>query len=218
MVHSKLFDRYTKVLYFFPDRFDEFRSKEYLDSLNKSQIMHQSHGNKVSFISRRMEKRMMCDAIVSNKPIFLGVKTADCLPILLYEKQKHFIAGIHAGWRGLQNGIVYNTIRLMRQYGCESLDIIAVIGPHIESCCYSGSRQFSLLFKSKYPGSLFQSQHQWHLDLSKIAIQQFNECGIVDQHIENINICTSCHSNYYSYRRDGRICGRMTHIIGMRSS
>ena len=78
------------------------------------------------------------DAIITNqRNLPIAVLTADCVPILLYDKEKDIIAAIHAGWRGAYKGIIKNVVKFMIKKGCKSKNILAAIGPSISSSNYN---------------------------------------------------------------------------------
>ena len=100
----------------------KFRIKKNLNFVSKKlqikeknlKLMYQTHSNKVSIITRKNlgKKRFHSDAMITTlKGIGIGVLTADCVPILLYENKKRIVGCIHAGWRGAFLGIIENTIK-----------------------------------------------------------------------------------------------------------
>ena len=98
-------------------------------------LVHQTHSNKFIFINKKFnsnKKRFKADAIITNQPqLPIAILTADCVPILLFDKKKNIIAAIHAGWKGAYKGIVHNVIKFMIKKGCKSKNIIGAIGPAI---------------------------------------------------------------------------------------
>ena len=75
-------------------------------------MMNQTHSNKVEVVSEENDsKKINCDAMLTkSSKIALSVLTADCIPILIYEKNKEIVGCIHAGWKGAVNGIIENTL------------------------------------------------------------------------------------------------------------
>ena len=139
----------------------------------------------------------------------LCIQSADCLPILIWDKGGREIAAVHAGWQGLASGIIENAIR-----NFESADLTAWIGPHIRSCHYEVDIRLYDKF-SRYPESLVQGEdaEHWQLSLARVASLQLSDAG-VDQVLQS-DSCTACDGErFFSYRRDGR-CGRMATLIWM---
>ena len=139
----------------------------------------------------------------------LCIQSADCLPILIWDKGGREIAAVHAGWQGLASGIIENAIR-----NFESADLTAWIGPHIRSCHYEVDIRLYDKF-SRYPESLVQGEdaEHWQLSLARVASLQLSDAG-VDQVLQS-DSCTACdEERFFSYRRDG-LCGRMATLIWM---
>ena len=97
-------------------------------------LLHQIHSNKFVFINKysKYSKKKRADAVITDTPkLPIAILTADCAPILIYDKQKKMIAAIHAGWKGVYKGIISKVINFMIKKGCENANMIAVIGPCI---------------------------------------------------------------------------------------
>jgi len=145
--------------------------------------------------------------ITSLKEVGIGIRTADCVPILIVDRNKSIVAAVHAGWRGTVSEIAGNTVNTIKsEYGIDSSLLIAVIGPSISSCCYEVGEDVATLFKERFSDCgqyLFESgESKYVLDLgiaNKIALEK---AGVVD--IEILDICTKCNANFYSYRREGK--------------
>ena len=103
-------------------------------------LVKQVHSNKFVFLnynSKIKTRSIVGDAIISErKGIPIAILTADCVPILIYDKQKEMIAAIHAGWRGAYKGIVQKVIQFMFKRGCKPKNMIAAIGPAISKKSY----------------------------------------------------------------------------------
>ena len=103
--------------------------------MNKIVLLNQIHSNKFYYLDKKSKpnlKKFIGDALVTNKsntPI--GVLTADCAPILIFDKKNKTIAAIHAGWKGAYKGIIKKVINFMIKKGSSTKDITAVIGPCI---------------------------------------------------------------------------------------
>ena len=116
-------------------------------------LVHQTHSNKFIFINKNYKfkkKRVKADAIITNqKRIPIAVLTADCVPLLLYDKRKDIIAAVHAGWKGAFKGIIKNVLSYMKKKGCSSRDIVAAIGPCIRQNSYNVKKDFQKKFVKK---------------------------------------------------------------------
>lgn len=145
--------------------------------------------------------------ITSLKDVGIGIRTADCVPILIVDRSKSIVAAVHAGWRGTLSEIIRNTvITINSEYGIDPSQLTSVIGPSISRCCYEVGQDVATLFKEKFSDCdlyLFESgESKYLLDLgtaNKIALER---AGVLD--IEVVDICTKCNANFYSYRREGK--------------
>lgn len=147
------------------------------------------------------------DAIISNKNNeIVGVFTADCVPVILYDTDKNIIAAIHSGWKGTIGDISRKTAEIMKnKYG--AMNIKALIGPHIGSCCYEVSEELALKFSEKY-GNEVRDDRMLNLEY---AIRKQLEGIVENKNIKSLNICTNCNKKYkmHSYRRDSENAGRL---------
>jgi YfiH family protein len=186
------------------------------------------------------------DASITNRPgLLLSVQTADCVPVLLVDPQKRAIAAIHAGWRGTLQRIVTKAIgRMQMQFGTESANLLAAIGPSIGGCCYEVGTEVASQFKSQFPNASAWFDElrtgdepnplQWlnmappgHqpppknvlLDLRKANSDQLLEAGVLSSNILVSDLCTACRRDLlFSYRKEGAMTGRLLSVIAIRPS
>lgn len=159
-----------------------------------------------------------CDALVTNtKDIFLSISVADCVPIFLYDCNKHTIAAIHSGWKGSQNKILLKAIKVMEQeFSSNIKDVFAYIGYSASKCCYEVGFDVASQFEEKYYQR--KNESKFLLDLKCFNSDILIEAGVPKEQIEISEFCTICNPNFlHSYRRDGKNAGRMLGIIGMKS-
>jgi YfiH family protein len=169
-------------------------------------VMQQIHSGNVSVITHTQQKRIAeIDGLVTNqKNIPLAVLTADCLPIMLYD-HKNYVVGIsHAGYRGLLNHIVEHTLeKFVSNFNSNPEDILVGIGPSIETMCYEVGKEVIDEFENVFPAlknMYVKKDGKFYLDLRKIALQCLMQQGILEEHIEIMDICTKCDEHFYSYR------------------
>jgi YfiH family protein len=155
------------------------------------------------------------DALVANFPdTYLGILTADCLPIFVVDQKKRVIAAIHAGRQGTALHIMTRVLKKMEEeFGCSLRDLHIGMGPSIGPCCYEIDER---VFHPEWePFSISKRGRRWMLDLAKMNIAQMKEKGIEEEQITWINLCTNCHSDlFFSYRKEGRT-GRQLSFIGI---
>jgi polyphenol oxidase len=150
------------------------------------------------------------DALVTDqKGFFVGVYTADCLPILLMDPRKKVVAAIHAGWRGSLLGVAQKALeRMIKTFQCAPEEVLGAIGPGIGVCCYEVGN--IVLEPYSHDPELEQVVHlkkdgKGMLDLTTLNRQQLLKSGLQEKHIFTVGLCTYCHSDLFtSYRRDGK--------------
>jgi YfiH family protein len=168
--------------------------------------MKQIHSGKVSLIENVKTTQIQdTDGMITDKAyIPLAVLTADCLPLLFYDPKKNVIAVAHAGYKGLLNHIIEQTIdRFISDFKSNPKDIIVGIGPSIERDCYEVGEERIEEFKTAFPQfkNVYSVRNgRYYLDLPSVAQQCLVKEGILEKNIEVMDICTKCDSNFYSYR------------------
>lgn len=163
-------------------------------------------------INAEIETNRDADASVTRSALTpLVIMTADCLPIMLCDKQGHEIAAIHAGWRGLFNGIIENTLHKMTS---KPEELLAWIGPAISQKHYEVGAEVYESFTGTYRKSInsFKTHgSKWLADLPKIAELVLNDLGI--NAVYQSNLCTfSLEKEFYSYRRQSQT-GRIATLV-----
>ncbi len=169
-------------------------------------LLHQIHSNKFIFLNNYSQntKKFKADAIITNvAKLPIAILTADCAPILLYDKHKNMIAAIHAGWRGAFKGIVSKVINFMVKKGCKKNHIIAAIGPCISQKSYNVREDFKKKFLKKNKKNLIffkKRKDALYFDLSSYIKFQLKSMNI--SKIDMINIDTfDKKNNFFSARR-----------------
>lgn len=158
------------------------------------------------------------DALVSLRPEFtIGVRTADCLPIIVVGGGTRSIGVIHAGWRGTVANIAGESVRAMVcQFGTEPGEIWAAIGPGIGACCFEVGPEVAERFRGIFPERVDLS-HQTHIDLAEANRRLLIEAGVPASQIELSGLCTVCRAGeFHSYRREKERAGRMVSAAGHR--
>ena len=170
-------------------------------------LLHQIHSNKFIFINNKFKykkKRVKADAIITNQnKLPIAVLTADCVPLLIYDKKRNMIAAIHAGWKGAFKGIIKKVINFMLKNGCKKNDIIAALGPCIKQNNYNVKEDFQKKFiKKDKKNKIFfkKKKNMIYFDLPNFVISQLKSIKITN--IDSINIDTfDKKNNFFSARR-----------------
>ncbi len=147
-------------------------------------LLNQVHSNKVIFINKKNNKKLIGDALFTNKrKIAIGILTADCAPIFLFDPVNKFIAAIHAGWKGAFKQIIKKTVYALIKKGSKKKNIIASIGPCISQKNYEVKYDFLnkflkqdkkniLYFKFKNKRIYFELNHYIKNQLKKTGIKK----------------------------------------------
>lgn len=155
--------------------------------------------------------------VTAEKDLLLSVRTADCVPVLLCDKNKKICAAVHAGWRGTVGGITKNAVRMMSEMGIDKDDILVAIGPCIGKCCYEVGEEVREEFVSlspEYSAFFTPVGDKFMLDLTLANIKILEDAGISARNISCCDICTKCHEeHFYSHRRSGSVRGTMSAFI-----
>ena len=170
-------------------------------------LLNQMHSNKFYFIKKNYKinkKKFVGDALITNtKNIALGILTADCAPVLIYDKRQKIISAIHAGWRGAFKGIVTNVVKFLLKNGSKPKDLTGVIGPCISNKDYEVQKDFKYKFckKSKKNKLFFiKRKNRTYFSLNKYVYYQLKKLGIKNIEIINKNTFTP-KNNFFSARR-----------------
>ncbi|MEG0004319.1 MAG: peptidoglycan editing factor PgeF [Clostridium sp.] len=176
--------------------------------------LHQVHGQDVYLVNRDNVDQVVGkdgDAIITaEKNLPIGVFTADCVPILLYDKNKKVVAAIHAGWRGVVGKILTKTISKMKQeFKTSSEDIVVAIGPFIGSCCFEVSADIINKF------NFYEIRgNKYFVDLYKEVEKEALENNILLDNIDFLDMCSVCTGEiFHSYRRQSGKTGRIGSFI-----
>jgi polyphenol oxidase len=179
----------------------------------------QVHENKV-LVATHPHRAEGYDAIITNrKNIYVMVATADCTPILIYDKKNSAVAAIHAGWRGTVANIVLETLNAMRDnYGTRGDDCLAFIGACISEKKFEVGEEVAEKFDDSVK-RFDPVRNKFFVDLKKANYDQLIQFGLLSENIEISNYCTiEDNDKFYSYRKEKGKTGRMYALIGIRSS
>jgi polyphenol oxidase len=203
-------------------------AKEFHLDTSKFVIPKQTHGDRICLVNESNYNQVFenTDALITNIPsLILAVKTADCVPILLFDPIIKAIGAVHSGWKGTAQNIVGKSITAMIQnFGSNPADIIVAIGPCIGSENYEVGDEVIQKIKLVLSDHkmIFNSENdisgKAHLDLTRANFQLIIQTGITENNIEISHLCTySKKDEFFSARRDGNITGRMINGISIKS-
>ncbi len=170
-------------------------------------LLHQTHSNKFIYIDKNFtfkSQKFHADAIITDRErLPIAVLTADCVPILLYDKKKKLIAAIHAGWKGAFKGIISKVIKFMIKKGCKQKNIIAVIGPCIGKNSYNVKQDFKNKFLNKNKKNkifFYHKKDMIYFDLANYVKSQLKLNKITNIEMKNLDTFIK-KNNFFSARQ-----------------
>ncbi len=184
--------------------------------------MRQVHGdNIVDVKDRNLKEAGEADGMTTGeKNIFLGILTADCVPILFVAPKHRVVAVAHAGWRGTLAGIAAKAVRrLNEQYGVKTDDLEAALGPSIGPCCYEVQEDVAKPLMKEWgrltTPSVIVREGKSFVNLRRLNRDILRNCGVPGKQLYEVGPCTSCApEDFFSYRRERRETGRQISLIG----
>ncbi|MBN1135477.1 MAG: peptidoglycan editing factor PgeF [Anaerolineae bacterium] len=183
---------------------------------------HQVHSNRVAVVTAQDGGQVVpaTDALTTDTPgLALLLRFADCQPILLYDPARHALGLVHAGWRGLAQGIARRAVETMQKaFGTNPSDLLAGLGPAIGPCCYTVGDDVASALGYALPDwrkviALDPSGAGWRLDLPAANAQQLAAAGVRARRMEQAGLCTACHHDeFFSHRADNGQTGRFAAV------
>jgi len=197
---------------------------------------HQVHGCVIREVTRpdtTRDELEGVDALVTDVPgVAISVRTADCIPVLLYDPVHKAVAAVHDGWRGTVQHLSCKVIDFMHErYGTEASDLKAVIGPGIGPESFQVGQEVADAFAAagfpmdeiladcgpKVPTADNPMNGGLHIDLWRANEWLLEEAGVISANIQVAGICTyKKYDRFYSARREGTGCGRNINVIKLR--
>jgi YfiH family protein len=202
--------------------------------------VRQVHGDQVAIAEAVQGGRPEADIIVSvDSTVALVVQTADCAPLLMADRRTGAVAAAHAGWRGLAIRVPATAVAsLAREFGSRPTDLVVAVGPAIGACCYEVGREVRERFEAAGTSSdqlarwflplparlgtnpsmprlgVPRGADRWFFDTWTVCRDQLTAAGVPNDHIFVADLCTASHASVLcSYRRDGRLAGRIAGAI-----
>ncbi len=221
LIYPDIFDGNVKA--FFTNKTIGIKIEQILKSfsLEKKTIFLpiQKHTDNILILADNIKLEVADAVVTQRKDIFIGIQTADCVPILIFDKKRYVIGSIHAGWRGTASQIAKKTIEKIKKYfnSC-SEDIFIAIGPSIRGCCYEvGSEVKNAVCKATGEGNYYtKKKEHYYLDLVSANLIQLKASGIPEKNIWTSDDCTYCNPDkYFSYRYSKSYEGSQGGFIGL---
>ena len=187
----------------------------------------QVHGKTILPVTARHRGELLgqrlgidCDGLITNEPgIPLVVFSADCETALLYDPICRAIGAVHSGWKGTALGIVKEAVEAMvSTYGCDSSNILAVLGPCIGQDCFETDANVPEAMRQALgelaEPAILQTGDKYHVDLKALNRTWLLEAGLREDHIDVCPACTACNPElFWSYRRHQDNRGSLAAVI-----
>lgn len=179
--------------------------------------LSQVHGRVTHVVDRSAGREQIIrtegDALVSKDPtVGCGVRSADCVPVLIADRQSGAVAAVHAGWRGVVAGAVESAIERLTALVEAPVDLVAAIGPHISLEAFEVSEEVAaeLLACSPDPSVVERRPGaRPHVDLRRLVRAKLITAGLAPEAVDDVAGCTVLEpSRFFSFRRDGARSGR----------
>jgi len=209
--------------------------------------LRQIHSDLIWHVDRASKQTLAGDGLITDTPeLLIAVQAADCIPVIVVDRKRRTVGVFHAGWRGTVKRIVEKGVGEMRKhFGSDARDMLAAIGPGIQSCCYEVGEEVRTQFESQFPyaASLFRELKESDpvrekypllfltarapghselpvrifLDLIEANRRQLMDAGLAEKNIDSSAPCTACHTDLlFSHRTEKGITGRLMAVAGIR--
>ncbi|MDD5542091.1 MAG: peptidoglycan editing factor PgeF [Acidobacteriia bacterium] len=171
-----------------------------------------------------IETRNSADAAITGLPkLALTVLTADCVPVIVADPDRHVISVVHAGWRGTLQQVLYKTLeRLHADFQCSPGNLRVALGPSIRACCYEVENDVREAFEtaeiSTEPWfiSIDAASKKFRMDLIAANLEQLKSAGVPPSNVAVAPDCTACHTEkYFSHRREAGKTGRLMALVAI---
>jgi YfiH family protein len=210
--------------------------------------LRQIHSDLIHRVDRAPIHLLAGDGLVTDTPgLLIAVQAADCLPVIVVDREKRAVGVFHAGWRGTVKRIVEKGVGEMRKhFGSDPRNLVAAIGPGVQACCYEVGEEVRTRFESqftygaslfhevkesdpvreKYPLLFLTARAPGHselpvklfLDLVEANRRQLFAAGVPKKNIDASAPCTACHPELlFSFRAEKGVTGRMMGVAGIKN-
>lgn len=180
-------------------------------------FLSQVHGSVVHQLTASSDREQVLrregDALMSLDPrVACGVRTGDCVPVLVADRRSGGVVAIHAGWRGVVAQVVASGVAALRSGAGADGDLLAAIGPHISQPAFEVSPEVAGELARMAPGVdvvSYDHGEKPHVNLRRIVRYQLSQLGLAEDAIDDVPGCTLLEpADWFSFRRDGAASGR----------
>ena len=199
---------------------NRYRVRQSLQLPHSSWVsLNQVHGNDVVEVTANAGPNIAADALWTRDPrALLAILVADCVPILLADKQGRAVAAVHAGWRGTAARIIDRVLERFTAAGVAASDLCAAVGPAIGPCCFTIGADVVQSLSQLDGGNMHvkaRATGQYTADLWQLNVAQLLRGGVPEASIHVQRTCTHCTPTLFSHRRDHGKTGRQGALISL---
>ncbi len=191
---------------------------------------NQVHDNKIGIVTkndmgkgfdRTSDIKGVDGLATGERGVTLVTFYADCVPVLLYEKNGRAMASVHSGWRSTLKGITSEAVRALKDnFDTEPENLICVIGPSLGKCCFEVDEDVYEEFAARFCNDKYYQpmEHgKWKIGLREIIKDTAQKAGIPEENIYTVSICTKCRNDlFFSYRGDCRKTGSLAVLMQLK--
>ncbi len=190
-------------------------------------LLEQVHGVAVREVGPTDELRVLAnergDALVARRASAVGVRTADCVPLLYVDPEQDAVAAVHAGWRGLAAGIAREALTVLGPGAAAR--VLVALGPSIGPCCFEVDQPVARTLAASSSAACVQpaanpAKRATHaqVDLRTALETQLAALGVDAARVQRVGGCSRCDAEgFHSHRRDGAASGRMLSFVAPRA-
>jgi len=177
--------------------------------------IRQVHGDRIVFASKEniidADEIEEADGILTDEiDLSIAVRTADCLPVFIYDPDHAAIGVFHCGWQSTQKHILKKALELMKKYyQTKPASLQVAFGPALRNCHFEVGKEFEEYF----PGEIEERDGKKFFDIIRSNKNQLIEGGVKKRNIHDSQVCTICDSSCFSYREEGEGSGRMLSVM-----
>lgn len=181
-------------------------------------VTRQVHSNNIAHVNGNGDVNFYdeTDGLIGHKGDVLVIKSADCLPVIVYDSVNKRIAAVHSGWKGTANSIVKEAITKMLSLGSKAAELKIYVGPHIQKTSFEVMDDVKNVFEKnfKYKDIIFKKDEKHYLiDLGKVVKSDAISMGVKEKNIYISSVDTVTDERFHSYRRDKKDYGLMYTLV-----
>ena len=183
-------------------------------------VTRQVHSNNIFYINGNDNGGVNfydeTDGLIGEKGDVLVIKSADCLPVIVYDSVNVRIAAVHSGWKGTANSIVKEAITKMLSLGSRAADLKVYVGPHIQKTSFEVMDDVKMIFEKNFSyEGIIEKKDETHylIDLGRVVKCDAISMGVKEENIYVSNVDTVTDERFHSYRRDKKDYGLMYTMV-----